>query len=57
MMPGEQIVEVMRDPTHQPADHFHLLGFAQSLLSPFALGDVLSHADGELGLAVRPAYQ
>src|SRR5262249_31404484 len=36
----EQVVEVMRDATRQPADRFHLLGVTQLLFEPAALRDV-----------------
>ena len=40
----EQVVEVVRDPTGEEADRFHLLGLAQAILGP-----------AQLPLGARPA--
>src|SRR5207253_4913218 len=50
--PSEQIVEIMSHAAYQAPDDLHLLRFPKTLLRAFALGDVLGHADRELGLAI-----
>ena len=50
--PSEQIVKIMSHAAYQAPDDLHLLRFPKTLLRAFALGDVLGHADRELGLAI-----
>ena len=49
----QQVVEVVRDAAGQPADGFHLLGLAKSLLQTFPFADVAGNAQAATGLPSR----
>ena len=58
--PGQDIVEVMGDPTGENAQAFEFLGVEETtlhfqllLLGTFAVGDVLHHTQAESDLPVR----
>jgi hypothetical protein len=61
---AQDIVVIMRNPAHQPADRLHLLGLAQSRLDFFAprftplaidrIGDHLAHGIDERDVCVLP---
>ena len=54
---GQQVVEVVSDPTGETADCVELLRLVKALLELLAVADVVHHPHRELGVAVRVAHE